>query len=252
MNLILRASILCCCFSALVAQASSFLPITSAQHIQRSAAVFRGAVLETRSFQDPTDGQLYTRTVVRVDEVFKGKLPARVQLVHRGGTLNGWGQTDGFAPQFQAGEQRLFLVSRRPSGTLYASRGQASALPLPAAPTATTTALPSQFAPGQSLLQELRARTATGPLPGSDLTDQAASVQPLSAPGTPATTYHPLSSPASTATNLVTGSDGIPARFIAPDRAEPIPYWIDLDYLPAGITQSQAVYAVQTALAAWT
>ena len=37
-----------------------------------------------------------------------------------------------------------------------------------------------------------------------------------------------------------------------PDRGEPIPYLIDADYLPAGITQTQAVTAVQTALAAWT
>src|SRR5439155_15825845 len=58
--------------------------------------------------------------------------------------------------------------------------------------------------------------------------------------------------PMSTATNLLVGGDGIPARFILPDRAEPIPYLIDADYLPAGMTQTQAVNAVKTALAAWT
>ena len=61
-----------------------------------------------------------------------------------------------------------------------------------------------------------------------------------------------MASPSSTATNLMVGSDGIPARFVLPDRGEPIPYLIDADYLPAGITQTQAVTAVQTALAAWT
>jgi len=60
-----------------------------------------------------------------------------------------------------------------------------------------------------------------------------------------------MGSPSSSATNLIVGSDGIPARFLLPDRGEPIPYLIDADYLPAGITQTQAVGAVQSALAAW-
>ena len=96
-----------------------------------SAAIFRGTVLSTQSYVDPADGQIYTRTVLRVDEVFKGTLPPLVKLVHRGGTVGDRGEMDGFAPQFKVGEERLLLVSRRADGTLYATRGSASALRLP-------------------------------------------------------------------------------------------------------------------------
>src|SRR5438045_2758093 len=73
--------------------ASSLLPITTDQHIQISSAIFRGNVVDTQSFRSPSDGYLYTMAIVRVDEVFKGKLPAKVKLVHRGGTVGEVGET---------------------------------------------------------------------------------------------------------------------------------------------------------------
>ena len=229
-------------------QSSSLLPITTARHVQISAAVFRGTVVDTQAYEDPADSHIYTRTVVRVDEVFKGTLPPLVKLVHRGGMVGTRGEMDGFAPRFTVGEERLLFVSRRADGTLYATRGGASALKLPGVATGTAG---SPFADNQALLTELRNQTAGSPLSGSDLTDQAADSQRL-APQAHPNSPMPADSPSSSATNLMTGSDSIPARFLLPDRGEPIPYLIDADYLPAGITQTQAVTAVQTALAAWT
>jgi hypothetical protein len=242
---------LVCYALGLAARASSLLPVTTDQQIQMSAAIFRGTVLSIQSYQDSADGQIYTRTVLRVEEAFKGKLPPLVKLVHRGGIVGDRGELDGFSPQFKAGEERLLLVARRADGKLYAARGDASALRLPTGSISTTAAASAEFAVGQALLLDLRKRTLGGVISGSDVTDQAASSQDLTTsvyPNGP----QPLVNPSSTATNLIVGSDGIPARFILPDRAEPIPYLIDADYLPAGITQPQAVTAVQTALAAWT
>jgi hypothetical protein len=252
-NRIARACIfvLVCCPFGFLARASTLLPATTDQQIQMSAAIFRGTVLSTESYEDPADGQIYTRTVLSVNEVFKGALPALVKLVHRGGTVADKAEIDGFAPQFKVGEERLLLVSRRADGTLYATRGSASALSLPAESPATAAASSPDFAAGQKLLLELRGRTLSGTISGSDVTDQAASPQDLTAPGSLKGSSS-LTSPASTATNLLAGSDGIAGRLILPDRGEPIPYLIDADYLPAGITQTQAVSAVQTALAAWT
>jgi hypothetical protein len=240
-----------CCAFGLLARASSFLPATTERQIQMSAAIFRGTLLSTVSYEDPADGQIYTRTVLRVDEVFKGTLPPLVKLVHRGGTVGDKGDIDGFAPQFKVGEERLVLVSRRADGALYATRGGASALRLQAESSATTATLSSDLAAGQALLLYLRKLIVSGAIPGSDVTDQAARSQDLMTP-TYAKGPSPLTNPSSTATNLLTDTNGIPARFILPDRAEPIPYLIDADYLPDGITQTQAVTAVQTALAAWT
>ena len=229
-------------------RSNSMLPISAARHVQISCAVFRGTVLQTQAYEDPADGHICTKTVFSVEEVFKGKVPPVVSLVHRGGTVGGRGEIDGATPQFRMGEERLLFVSRRADGTLFATCGQASALKLPEA--SSSVASPDAAA-AESLLQELRAQTVGGPLPGGDVTDQAASPQPAPAQASPNGAV-PQSTPNSSATNLLAGSDNIPARFLLPDQGNPIPYLIDADYLPAGMTQTQAVAAVQTALAAWT
>ncbi|HVM48086.1 MAG TPA: matrixin family metalloprotease [Candidatus Acidoferrum sp.] len=203
--------------------------------------------MDSRSYEDGADGHIYTRTVLRVEEVFKGKLPPLVALVHRGGTLADRGEIEGLTPQFTAGEERLMFVSRRADGTLFALRGRAGALRLPSAPAKSASA---QYAGGQDVLDDLRSQTSGGPLPGADLTDQATGAETPVPEGSSGPT--PMVTPSSSATNLLVGSDGIAGRFLLPDQANPIPYYIDADYLPAGITQTQAITAVQTALAAWT
>jgi hypothetical protein len=225
--------------------ASSVLPVSTDRHLQISAAVFRGAVTALQSFQDPADGHIYTRATIRVDEVFKGKLPAAVKLVHVGGTVGNRGEMDDLAPQLKAGEERLFLVSRREDGTLYATLGEASALKLPGAK-AISPSLDSIA--GQTLLQELRNKTVSGVISGSDVTDQTAVSKTAASGGGPT----PRDGASSTATNLLVDASGISARSILPDRGEPIPYLIDADFLPAGMSLATATNAVQSALAAWT
>ena len=218
------------------ARATSVLPLTTDQQLGHASTVFRGTVVSVYSYEDPGDGLIHTRTVLRVDEVFKGKLPAFVKLVHRGGEVAGRGEFDDSSPQFKVGEARLIFASRRANGTLFAARGDAGAVDVSAA--------------GNELLQQVRARTVQGPLAGINVTDQAASLADQ-ATALPSSNATPLASPSSLATNLTLGSDGIPARFLLPDRGEPIPYLIDADYLPTGIALTQAVSAVQSALAAW-
>jgi hypothetical protein len=228
-------------------QASLWLPATTADQLRAAAVVFSGTVVSVQAYEDPADGHIYTRTVVRVGETFKGKVPPRVKLVHRGGVLADRGEMEGSTPQFKVGEQRLLFVSRHATGGLCAAGGVAGALPLPSE--SANPAAP-EFAHGLATLTELRARAVAGVLPGADVTDQAVSADLLSAP--PANPGPLPGPPTSSATNLMTGADGIPHRFILPDRNEPIPYLIDADYLPAGMTLSQAVVAVNAALAAWT
>jgi hypothetical protein len=237
------AATLIACF---LAQSSVFVPTTTDEQIQKAAAIFRGTVESMHSYRDAR-GQIHTRTVVRVSEVFKGKAPQLVKLLHGGGLVEGVAQVDDFAPQFKVGEERLFFVSRHADGSLYASRGEESALKLSTAKESLANGGTSN---AQSLLQELRSRTSAGVLTGNDLSDQAAA--PTATAQDNGGIVQIEGNPVSTATNLILDGDGIPSRFVAPDRGEPIPYLIDADYLPAGITLSQATNAVQTALAAWT
>jgi hypothetical protein len=221
-------------------RASSMLPLTLDEHIQSAGAIFRGTVLRVECFRDETNGMIYTRTVFRVNEGFKGRLPEVINVVHRGGVVDGLGLTDDSSPQFKAGEERLLFVSRRDDGTLFAAQGNASAARLQRGKN-------GAFAPGQeNLLNRLRTKTNWGRAPGADVTDQAGSPVPdgsISAPSGD-------TSGAST-NGLLADTNGIPARYVLPDRGEPIPYLVDAIYLPAGITLSNALNAVSNAMSAW-
>lgn len=234
-----------CFFTVFTLTRASVLPISLNEQVRQSAAVFRGTVASVHSYVSPSDGFIYTRTALRVDETFKGKLPPMVQLVHRGGEVGGRGEANDLSPQFKVGEERLIFVGRRTDGTLFARRGDAGAIKLAAV--APNSGVRSGSA-GEMILEQLRAMTVGGNLPGGDLNDQAGAVENISPENNPT----PLTTPSSLATNLMVGSDGIPARFLQPDRAENIPYYVDADYLPSGITLTQALNAVQSALAAWT
>ncbi len=252
MNKTIRPSLLfvLSVFAASHAVASSLLPGTLQHQLDLSAGVFRGNVTSLEPYLDK-DNHLYSLAIVKVDEPFKGTLPASLNLTLRGGSLGARGELDGFTPVLQVGEEVLLFVARRADGTFVPTSGTASALPLTAIKT--TPALGSlDTTAGDSLLSQVRALTTGGVLPGGDLTDNAVIAYRTVQPPTPGPKPTPQTPPTVTATNLLAGTDGVPARFILPDRAEPIQYLIDADYLPAGITQTQAVAAVQSALSAWT
>jgi hypothetical protein len=239
-----------CVFAASSVVASSMLPSSLQRQIDLSAGVFRGNVTSLEPFLG-ADNHIYTLANVRVDETFKGTLPASLTLTLRGGSIAGRGELDGFSPVLVAGEEVLLFVARRTDGTFFPTSGVASALPVSTTKTAAAFASLDTTV-GDNLLGQIRALVVGGVISGGDLTDNTVTAYwtvPSPPPGPKPT---PLTPPTVTATNLLAGSDGVPARFILPDRAEPIPYLIDADFLPAGITQTQAVAAVQSALAAWT
>ncbi len=198
--------------------ASSIIPLTTAENVQYSDAIFRGAVTAMACFQD-TNGLIYTRTSLRVDEPLKGTFPPVVAVVHRGGQVGNEDEFSGFAPRFQSGVEYLLFVKRGPDGRLFCTQGAASAVPLSSA--------------NQTLLEAVRALTQNGQMPGADVTDQAGQDGVIS-----------LAAP----TGLL---GGVASRFIQPDRGEPIPYLMDTDSLPTGITLTQATNAVGQAFNAW-
>jgi hypothetical protein len=223
-------------------RASSVLPWTGAQNLKAAGVVFRGQVTDLKCHQDADSGHIHTVATLRVDEVFKGRLPATVRLDHVGGTFHNRSELDDFAPQFKIGAEYLIFASQRTDGSAFASRGGASVFILSED---AVQANPAEVAAGKSLLAEMRTATSTGVLTGDDFSGQGA--QPDVAGGGGKT---PLA--LSTATNLLVDANNIAARHTSPDRGEPIPYLIDADYLPAGISQTNAVLAVQEALSAWT
>jgi hypothetical protein len=205
-------------------------------HVAAADAVCRGTVLRTECFR--REGQIYTRAHVRVDETFKGIFPPVVQLTHRGGRVGDEGDWNGSSPELKAPEERLFLLARRADGTLRAAHGAASALLLAdgAAPAA-------RRQRDRALLDQIRQLTRGAA--GADVRDQAGDAAPAAAPAAPAGALPPLTG------LFFDGIDGLSSRFVQPDRGEPIPVLIDADFLPAGISVTQAVQAVMNAAAAW-
>jgi len=227
------------CFG-LPALASMVLPLATEDQLRLADAVCRGTVTGVESYRDSADGLIYSRATVQVDETFKGKFPPSVALVHHGGELDGISEIDGFNPQFKIGEERLLFLSRRADGRLFATQGGASALKLRREQ--------AGFDPdSESLLRALRAKSKPGRIPGSDVTDQAAG----SAPSAPASAGPITSGPLSSAAGLLVDANGLAPRFLLPDRGEAIPYLVDADTLPAGMTLEQALGAVRQAFAAW-
>ena len=206
--------------------ASSVIPLSTADHVAASAAVFRGVVEGTDCFRDASDGQIYTRTSLRVLEPLKGKFPIFVTLVHRGGAMGEERDFAGYSPRFAPAGEYLVYVIRRADGKLTGTQGSSSAVKLQR--------LGGQLIPEQeSLLDELRALTNRGQIAGADVTDQFA----LAAPRL--------------ATGLLVDGFGISSRFLQADRGEAIPVLIDADSLPTGITLTQATNAVAQAFNAW-
>lgn len=206
-------------------QASSVIPLGTGELVAASGAIFRATVAGGKCVRDG-EGLIVTRTTLRVSEVFKGKVPSVVRVAHRGGELGNENEFFGLSPQFAAGEECLLFVRRRADGQLECTQGSVSAVRLIPA-----TGTPTGFGGGGGTwLAELRQLTSGGILAGEDVTDQSASIT----------------------TQAATGMlGGIAARFLQPDRGEPIPYLIDATSLPAGISFTQATNAVQQALNAW-
>ncbi len=217
-------------FFALPVSALTLAPATPDERVRSAAAICHATVLGAESFRG-VGGGIYTRTWLRVNEAFKGAFPATITVVHRGGRLGGEGEVSSDAPTLRVGDERLFLLGQRTDGTLFVDNGQSGA-PLLVRAGALKTASGSVTDPNAlALLSAARTRypTAAGP----DLTAQAA---------------------ASLAPQAVTGlltSSGVSRRFTAGDRGEPIEYLVDMDTLPAGLTQAQALGAVSNAFQAW-
>ncbi len=208
------------------ANASSFKPLTIDAQLDEAAGVFQGTILKTESFVE--NGLVQTRAFVRVDEVFKGKLPRVIKIVNEGGEVDNVGVLDGYNPQFKVGDERVLFVSRKHDGRLTASHGVVSFLQS-----------------DEKLLKHLRSKPA-GNIKVMDLTDEAGDIDLAIGNST-----INGGAPSSSALGLSTHSDGLGSRFVATDQGVPIQYLIDADALPAGITLAQATNAVYQALSAW-
>src|ERR1051325_7337765 len=240
--------------AAFSAAALSILPFTTAEHLDRSAAVLRGTVLKVQSSFDPAEGAIYPQAGIAVDEVFKGFCPAIVMVVEHGGNVGKLAQADSRSPFLRVGDERVFFLARRGDGTLFASHGDAGAVRVQRAGSRSVSGTRrTEFIPEhQHLLDELRVLSQNATR-GEDITDQAALLTPTAQRPTGPIGGVALSGSSLTYSNLLLAdTNGPNSRFVIPDRGEPIPYVVDAQFLWNGMTSNQVLSNVQVALNAWT
>ncbi|WP_395737794.1 matrixin family metalloprotease [Prosthecobacter sp.] len=217
--------------------ASSLAPTSEQEDVQAALGICTGRITGLESFRHPLRGGIFTRVKISVLESIKGRFPASITLVQRGGTLDGESESTGLAGAFAVGDERLFYVTKRADGSLELLRGFAGA-------ESVSTALPGRGFANLLKLRRVRQLAAaagtaqTAPVSGGDFSSQTGVQQANS--GTP-----------SSAVGLLVDGNNIPARLLAPDRGEQIGYLVDVQALPSGISQVQALNAVTQALAAW-
>ena len=238
MKLLLPTIVLC----SSLARAATMLPLSEVEEWRAADGVCRGRVASVKCQTDPATGQVFTRAVIAVEEGFRGRLPARVAVNYPGGSLDGRGDDRGDSPALKTGEERLFFLHRKAADdALRLVNGHAGAKRL-------ARRTDGELTLDEALRQRRYRRWAAEPGgEGADLSSLEAPPpavgHDIAANGTPGNI---------TASGLVVSSNGVPARWLAPDRGEPIPYLVDATVMPAGVTQEQALTAVQNALAAWT
>ncbi len=227
--------------------AATYAPVTEEELARCSDAVFTGRVLGGRTVER-ADGALETRFVVETGEVLKGRLPRKVVVTVPGGRSGNAVDWSSLSLPLRRGENRLFCVTRRADGEIVAAGG-------PDAAELMRDGRPGS--PWSRRVARLAERCRAQGDPGSDWTGLAPPAEDLAAeeplPEIPVDVF--FRSVTESGLNEYTvpaGSSAHPTRLLAPDRGEPIPYLVDMDVLPEGISGEEALEAVEEACAEWT
>ena len=216
--------------------ASSLEPTTEAQDFAASSGVCRGKVVSLEGFRHPKRAGIFTRARIEVLESIKGSFPKMITVVQRGGTIEGEGESNGLAADFRLEDEYLLHLAKHSDGTLTVLRGSAGA-----------TLLGSKTKTAASAASEKLARVRKLVRAGTRATTLVSGESFAGVQGFPVAS----SAGSTNATGLLLDDSGVPARFIAPDRGEPIGYLVDAQVLPSGITQDAALQAVTNAFSAW-
>ena len=212
-----------------VASAGCMAEVTDAEVFDRSAAVAEFSVVSAESFI-AGNKTIRTRLVLSPVEVFKGKVPRKVEMTVPGGTIGARTDYGSDSLPLEAGKSYVLMMGKDalgnwtagPMHTFRASRKSGEVV---------------KFFRNRARGKR-PAQATSSEAPAARGYDQGNS-------GIPGSLV--------TATGYSETADGHPTRFTLADSNEPIPYIIDIDpgQLPSGMNQAGAIAAVAEAVNAW-
>jgi hypothetical protein len=207
--------LLCLLFVPFVLSASSYAPRSDSEMLAAADAVCTAKLIESEGVQ--SDGEVRTHYLFQLDQQLSGLLPEYFEVEAFGGIYNGLVRRDSRRPELQVGDVYLLFLSEDSSRLVFYND------------------LLGVSAYDQQRLLELESLVGMGSV-GGDLTaygvDEPEGVQLFADEG------------------LLDGGYG-PYRYTAQDRGIAIPVVADVSTLPAGISQAEALAALEAALAAW-
>lgn len=234
---------------ALIASASAatYAPLSEDELVRAAEVVFTARVLGGRAIERP-DGCLETRVIVETQSVWKGRLPRRLTLVLPGGGLGDRADCSSLSAPLRQGEVRFFCAIRREDGEIELTGGPDGSGP------ADESKVGLQRNRRLARLAELCREQGDV---GGDWRGLAPSSADLAAVEDPpedtlAISFGSVTDSGLSEFDVPAGSGLHPARFPFPDQGDPIPYLIDMDALPEGISANQALELVEEACAVWT
>ena len=225
--------------------AATFEPVLPEDLARESDAVFVGKTLGSSCGR--TAGGLVTRTIFKVEETISGNPPKFLRLEHEGGSIDGKTRYRSDMPRFKPGVSYLVFASEQ-DRVLRCTHGLAGIRTAP--PKGADKKLKRRW------LDTLR-QTKAG-VPNEYREVDWAAHEPAADEVILARANAAMPPPSKSVTasgltefSIPNGSPSVPVRFIQPDRGETIPCYLDMDYLPSGISHTEAVAAVENAMAAW-
>lgn len=195
---------------------AAVLDQTHQELIAQVYAICRGSCVRNSGFEKDPHQAIHTETGFAILEPLLGTFAETVRIEHPGGEYNGRGEHYCNRPEFEHGTEYLLFLQQRPDGTLYALHHVAEH--------------------------------------DSDFNELLSTLQDMALTDGPDLSVYVLSEedPRARTVGIISGATGYASRFIQCDRGEPIEYLVDLDHLPSGITEQQALTAVSNAFSAWT
>ena len=213
-----------------LSRAGCHVPQTDAAAFDASASVAEVGVLSATAYRAP-DQTIRTRYRLQVVEIFKGSLPAQLEITTPGGRLGELVARRSDSLDLVAGRHYVLMFDRTADGTFSASPYHAFQAP----------------SVGQDVRGFFRGR-ARGLRPALVSVSAPDAANAESGSGVSGSVVTPTGY---ITTSSITSNQ--PVRWTTCDGDNPIPYVVDVDpsKLPPGVTGDNAIAAVQEALAAW-